>query len=110
MELINFESRVLVKHYWKQDYKAAAAAARRICEVGGDGVVSECVAQLWFQRFNTGEENKDLTRSGIPKVLVACQKTLVHQKVSYIARLRHLGNHTEAVCVRKTVSVLVERG
>ena len=50
-----FEIRVLLKHYWKQDYKAAAAA-RRICEVEGEDVVSEHVAQPWFQRFNTGEE------------------------------------------------------
>ena len=31
------------------------------------------------------------------KVLVGCQKNLVHQKILYIARLRHLENHTEAV-------------
>ena len=54
MELTKFEIRVL-KHYWKQDYKAAAEA-RRICEVEGEDVVSERVAQRWFQRFNTGEE------------------------------------------------------
>ena len=49
------EIRFLVKHYWKQDYKAAAAA-RRICEVEGEDAVSEHVAQRWFQRFNIGEE------------------------------------------------------
>ena len=33
-------------------------------EVEGEGVVSEPVAQRWFQRFSTGEENiKDLPRS-----------------------------------------------
>ena len=54
---------VLLKHYWKQDYKAAAAALR-ICEVGGDGVVSESVAKRWFQHFNAGEVNsKYLPRS-----------------------------------------------
>ena len=31
------------------------------------------------------------------KVLVGCQKNLMHQKIPYIARLRHLENHTEAV-------------
>lgn len=68
MEVTKFEIRVLLKHYWKQDYKAAAAA-RKICEVEGEGVVSERVAQRWFQRFNNGEENtKDLPRSGRPKV------------------------------------------
>ena len=43
MKLLKFEIRVLLKHYWKQDYKAAAAA-RRICEVEDKGVVSERVA------------------------------------------------------------------
>ena len=54
MELTKFEIIVFLKYYWKQDYKAAAAA-RRICEVGGGSVVSERVAQQLFQRFNTGE-------------------------------------------------------
>ena len=62
-----FEIRVLLKQYWKQDYKAAAEA-RRICEVE-EGVIGECVAQQWFQRFNTGEENtKNLPYSGRPKL------------------------------------------
>ena len=47
MELTKFEIRVLLKRYWKQDYKATAAA-RRICEVEGEGVVTELVAQRWF--------------------------------------------------------------
>ena len=35
----------------------------------GQGIVSERVAQRWFQRFNTGEENtKDLSLSGRPKL------------------------------------------
>ena len=56
MELATFEIRVLLKHCWKQDYKAAVTA-RRVREVEGEGVISERVAQRWFQRFNTGEEN-----------------------------------------------------
>ena len=44
MELTNFEIGVLLKHYWKQDYEAPAAA-RRICEEEGKGVISERVAQ-----------------------------------------------------------------
>ena len=68
MEFTKFEIRVLLKHCWKQDYKAVAAV-RRICEVEGESVVSEGVAQLWFQCFNTGEENNDyLPRSGRPKL------------------------------------------
>ena len=68
MELTKFEIRVLLKHNWKQDYKAAATA-RRICEVEGEGVVSEHVTQRWCQRFNSGEDNtKDLLRSRRPKL------------------------------------------
>ena len=33
------------------------------------------------------------------KVLIGSQKNLVHQKIPYIVRLRHLENHTEAVDV-----------
>ena len=83
----------------------------------GECVISERVAQQWFQHFNIGEENaKDLPRSGKhkfwnienirgvleenpQKILVGCQKILVHQKIPYNARLRHLQNHTEAVDV-----------
>ena len=56
MELTEFEIRVLLKHCWKQDYKAAVTA-RRICKVEQEGVISERVAQRWFERFNTGEDN-----------------------------------------------------
>ena len=56
MELRKSKIIVLLKHYWKQDYKATAAA-RRICEVEGEGIVSEHVTQRWFQRFNTREDN-----------------------------------------------------
>ena len=67
MEHKKFEIRVLLKHYWKQDYKAAAAA-RRICEVKGE-VSLVSVWHRWFQRFNTGDENtKDSPRSGRPKL------------------------------------------
>ena len=68
MEFTKFEIRILLKHYWKQDYKAAAAA-RRICEVEGEGIVSERVVQRWFHRINARDENtKDLPRSGRPKL------------------------------------------
>ena len=43
--------------------------ARRICQVEGDGVISEHVAQRFFQRFNTGEEStEDLPCIGRPKL------------------------------------------
>ena len=44
IELTKFEIRVLLKYYWKQDYKAAFAV-RRIYEVRGEDAVSELVAQ-----------------------------------------------------------------
>ena len=52
VELTKFETRVLLKYYWKQDYKATAAAGR-ISEMERESVVSERAAQLWFQRFKT---------------------------------------------------------
>ena len=47
MELTKFEIRDILKHYWKQYYKAAATA-RGVCEVEGEAVISERVAQRWF--------------------------------------------------------------
>ena len=68
MVLTKFEVRVLLKHYRKQDFKAAAGA-RRLCEVKGEGIVSERMAQQLFQRFNTGKENTEfLPRSGRAKL------------------------------------------
>ena len=43
-KLTKFEITVLLKYYWKQDYKVAAAA-RKTCEVEGEGLVSERKAQ-----------------------------------------------------------------
>ena len=109
MELTKFEIRVVLEHYWKQDYKTAAAA-RRICEVQGQGVVSEHVA-----RNNREENTEDLPHSGRPKLWVIeniefwkeiCKKKkctgrlsdeLCAAKILYIARLRHLENHIETV-------------
>ena len=109
-----FEIRVLLKDYWKEDYKVDTAV-RNICEVEGEGVISEGVAQRWFQLFNTGKENtKDLPRSGrsklcgieiirrvleenIQKSTRMLSEGFMRQKIPYIARLRALENHTEAV-------------
>ena len=66
MEGQNLEIRVLLRHYWKQGYKAAAAA-KKICEVEGDGVVSTRTAQNWFERFKEGLTSlDDSARSGRP--------------------------------------------
>ncbi|CAD5220683.1 unnamed protein product [Bursaphelenchus xylophilus] len=60
------EIRVLLRHYWKQGL-SAAAAAKKICEVEGDNVVSDRTAQNWFKRFNDGDTDlEDKTHSGRP--------------------------------------------
>lgn len=65
----NFEIRVLLKHYWKQEFSARAAAAK-ICEVEGEGTVTHATAAKWFQRFTNGETDlSDKLRSGRPAVL-----------------------------------------
>jgi len=56
----------LLKHYWKQNY-IASAAARKICEVEGEDVVTSRIAQRWFQKFKNGENKlQDQPRSGRP--------------------------------------------
>jgi hypothetical protein len=47
MEMEKYEVRVLLRHYWKQNYKSMAAA-KEICDVGGEGAVNECTAQQWL--------------------------------------------------------------
>jgi hypothetical protein len=43
-ELEKYEVRVLLRHYWKQNYKATAAA-KEIGDVEGEGAVNERTAQ-----------------------------------------------------------------
>lgn len=45
---------ILLRHYWKQNFKATDAV-KRICEVEGDGIVQIRVAQKWFKRFSDGD-------------------------------------------------------
>jgi hypothetical protein len=40
MEMEKYEVRVLLKHYWKQNYKAAAAAKKK-CYFEDEGAVNE---------------------------------------------------------------------
>jgi histone-lysine N-methyltransferase SETMAR len=69
MSCSKYEIRVLLRHYWKQGHKAAAAA-RKICEVEGDVSLKVRTAQFWFQRFNGGNTSlEDEERSGRPTVL-----------------------------------------
>jgi hypothetical protein len=53
MEMEKYEVRVLLRHYWKQNYKATAAA-KKICDVEGESAVNERTAQRWFKWFVSG--------------------------------------------------------
>jgi hypothetical protein len=44
MEMERYEIQVLLRHHWKQKYKAAAAA-KEISDVEGDGSVNEHTEQ-----------------------------------------------------------------
>ena len=65
MAAIKTAIRVLLKHYWIQSYKAAAAA-RKIREVDGEGVLKEWIVQRWFHRLGSRNINiKVLPRAGM---------------------------------------------
>jgi transposase len=53
MEMEKYEVRVLLRHFWKQNYKAMAAA-KKLCVVEGEGAVNERTVQRWFKRFASG--------------------------------------------------------
>ena len=68
-EITNFELRVLLRHYWRQNLDAKAAA-EAICHVEGEGTMAPRTAQKWFKRFNEGDfDLEDRQRSGRPTVL-----------------------------------------
>jgi hypothetical protein len=48
-----YEVWVLLRHFWKENYKATAAA-KKICDIEGEGAVNEHMAQQWFKRFASG--------------------------------------------------------
>ncbi len=65
----SFQIRVLLRHYWRQHFKAVDAT-KKICKVEGEGIVSVRTAQKWFKRFNEGYTNlKDEPRSGRPTIV-----------------------------------------
>ncbi|XP_014782746.1 histone-lysine N-methyltransferase SETMAR-like [Octopus bimaculoides] len=68
-EITNFELRVLLRHYWRNNLDAKAAA-KAICDVEGEGTVAPRTAQKWFKRFNKGDfDPEDRPRSGRPAIL-----------------------------------------
>lgn len=49
-----YEILVLLRHYWKKGL-TAAATAREICQIEGEGVVNARTTSRWFQKFNAGD-------------------------------------------------------
>ena len=49
----NFEIRILLRHYWKQEFEAAEAV-KKICEMEGKDAVSVRISQKWLKKFNKG--------------------------------------------------------
>jgi transposase len=67
MELEKYEVRVLLRHYWKQNYKATAAA-KEICDVEDKGM-NECTVQQWFKRSASGNLSlEEEQRPGRPQI------------------------------------------
>jgi hypothetical protein len=52
MEMEKYEVWALLRHYWKENYKAAEA--EKECDVEGEGAVNEHTVQRWFKRFVSG--------------------------------------------------------
>jgi histone-lysine N-methyltransferase SETMAR len=62
-----YEVRVLLRYYWKQISKAAAAAKK--CDVEGESVMNERTAQQWFKRLANGNLSlEDEQRPGRPRI------------------------------------------
>jgi hypothetical protein len=67
MEMEKYEVRVLLRHYWKQNYKAAPAENK--CDVEGEGAVNERTAQRWFKSFASDNlSSEDEQRPGRPRI------------------------------------------
>ena len=68
-EITNFELHVLLRHDWRKNLDAKAAA-EAICDVEGESTVAPRTAQKWFKRFNEGDfDLEDMPRSRRPTVL-----------------------------------------
>jgi hypothetical protein len=68
MEIEKYEVRVLFRHYWKQNYKGAAAV-KRICYVAGESAVNERTGHWWFKLFVSGNLSlEDEQRPGPPRI------------------------------------------
>lgn len=62
----NIEIRAILRHYWKQGFKASKAA-KKICEIEGKDTISIRTAQVWYKKFNEGHTSlENQPRSGRP--------------------------------------------
>jgi hypothetical protein len=74
MEMEKCVVRILLRHYWKQNYKAAAAAKKKkkyiyIYDVESEVAVNDRTAQRCFKRFASGHLNlEDEQRPGRPRI------------------------------------------
>jgi transposase len=69
MEMEKYEVWVLLRHYWKQNYKDTAAA-KKIYDVEGESALNERTAQRWFKRFASDNLSlEDEQRLGQPRIL-----------------------------------------
>jgi transposase len=69
MKMEQYEVRVLLRYYWKQNYNAAEAATE-ICDLEGEGAVNERTAQPWFKLFASGNLTlEDEQRPRQPRIL-----------------------------------------
>lgn len=64
----NYEILVLLRHYWKQGFKATESV-QKINQIEGEGQVVNRTAQFWFKKFSQGDTS--LKRK---KVLVVLQR------------------------------------
>lgn len=62
----NLEILAILRHYYKQGFKATDAA-RIICQFEGEDAISERTSQNWYKRFKSGDMSLQIrSRSGRP--------------------------------------------
>ena len=52
--VVSYEIRVLLRHYWKQNFKANETA-QKLCEVEGEETITIEETEDWFNKFNAGD-------------------------------------------------------
>lgn len=89
------EIRYILKFYFKKG-KNASHAAKKICEVYGEGAVSDRTAREWFARFRSGNfDVKDAPRSGRPIV----------ENIDEIMQKVEQDRHISSVCIAKELNI-----